>query len=54
MIDFLDFYRTDNFEFTQMIKYNLTVDDIEASDADVVVANFMMPELTKENLYLYK
>ena len=45
MIDFLDFYCTDNFEFTQMIKYNLTVDDIEASDADVVVANFMMPEL---------
>ena len=48
MIDFLDFYCTDNFEFTQMIKYNLTVDDIEASDADVVVANFMMPELKKK------
>ena len=44
----LDFYCTDNFEFTQMIKYNLTVDDIEASDADVVVANFMMPELKKK------
>ena len=50
MIDFLDFYCTDNFEFTQMIKYNLTVDDIEASDADVVVANFMMPELKKKPL----
>ena len=48
MIDFLDFYCTDNFEFTQMIKYNLTVNDIEASDADVVVANFMMPELKKK------
>ena len=48
MIDFLDFYCTDNFEFTQMIKYNLTVDDIEASDADVVVANFMMPELKRK------
>ena len=54
MIDFLDFYCTDNFEFTQMIKYNLTVDDIEASDADVVVANFMMPELKKKTFYLYK
>ena len=51
LIDFLDFYCTDNFEFTQMIKYNLTVNDIEASDADVV-ANFMMPEL-KKTIYLY-
>ena len=48
MIDFLNFYCTDNFEFSQMIKYNLTVKDIEASDADVVVANFMMPELKKK------
>ena len=48
MIDFLNFYCTDNFEFTQMIKYNLTVNDIENSDADVVVANFMIPELKRK------
>ena len=48
MIDFLNFYCTDNFEFTQMIKYNLTVDDIENSDADVVVANFMIPKLKRK------
>ncbi len=33
MIDFLD-YCTDNFEFADDQKYNLTVDDSETSDAD--------------------
>lgn len=45
MIDFLKFYCTDNFEFSQLIQHDVTISELEKSEYDVIVANFMIPKL---------
>jgi len=45
MIDFLKFYCTDNFEFSQVIKHDFNLHELEHTEYDVIVANFMIPNI---------
>ncbi|AMP67041.1 MULTISPECIES: M protein trans-acting positive regulator PRD domain-containing protein [Streptococcus] len=45
MIDFLKFYCTDNFEFSQVIKHDFKLHELEHTEYDVIVANFMIPDI---------